>query len=272
MTGKIYSHFSTKWTFCGFLFLFELGSLICGAANSSDMLIIGRAVAGMGSSGLFNGAMTIIAAVSPMSKRPTLLGIMMGISQMGLVVGPLIGGSLTEYSSWRWCFYLNLPVGAVVAFVLIILHIPDHLTPLNSMSPRSLAINLDIPGFLLFAPAAVMFLLALENGSTQWGWSSSPVIGLFVGAGVAAIAFLFWEYRAGDKAMLPYSMIRKRIVWASAIVNVSTMGSVYLASYYTPIYFQSVRGVGPFDSGLYLLPVILSQLILAVSSGFIGTE
>ncbi|KAM0330765.1 hypothetical protein ACHAQA_003719 [Verticillium albo-atrum] len=234
------------------------------------MLIVGRAIAGMGSSGIFNGAMTIIAAVSPISKRPMLLGIMMGISQMGLVAGPLVGGSLTEYSSWRWCFYINLPVGGIVALVLIVLRIPDHLTPLDSMSPRSLAVNLDVPGFLLFAPAAVMFLLALENGSTEWGWSSAPVIGMFVASGVTAIAFFFWEYRAGDKAMLPYSMVRKRTVWSSAFVLMSTMGSVYLASYYTPIYFQSVRGVGPFDSGLYLLPVILSQLIMAVASGVLA--
>ena len=94
---------NAKWTFLAFFSIFELGSLLCGAAQSSKMLIIGRAVAGMGASGLNNGALTIVATTTPMEKRPALIGAMMGLSQMGLVLGPVIGGALTEYTTWRWC-------------------------------------------------------------------------------------------------------------------------------------------------------------------------
>ena len=103
LSGKLYTHFSSKYTFLTFLAVFELGSLLCGVSRSSDMLIVGRAVAGMGGSGLINGALTIIAASVPLKKRPALLGGLMSVAQLGTVLGPLIGGALTQYLTWRWC-------------------------------------------------------------------------------------------------------------------------------------------------------------------------
>lgn len=91
-----------QYTFLVFLFVFELGSLICGVAHSSEALIVGRAVAGMGSSGLMNGSMTILAGAAPIQKRPLYIGIMLGVSSLGIVMGPLIGGALTEHATWRW--------------------------------------------------------------------------------------------------------------------------------------------------------------------------
>jgi MFS family permease len=104
MTGKIYSRFDSKYTFMFFLGLFELGSLLSAVATSSKMFIVGRAVAGMGGSGLVNGALTIIACCIPMEKRALHMGIMMGTAQLGIMFGPLVGGALTEYASWR-CRY-----------------------------------------------------------------------------------------------------------------------------------------------------------------------
>jgi hypothetical protein len=108
LTGKIYTNFVIKWSFLAFFFIFELGSVICGAANSSTMLIVGRAVAGIGAAGLMNGGATIVTAAVPVHRRALLVGIIIGVAQMGVVCGPLVGGALTEYSTWRWCFYINV--------------------------------------------------------------------------------------------------------------------------------------------------------------------
>ncbi|KAK1974027.1 major facilitator superfamily transporter [Colletotrichum cereale] len=264
--GKLYTYLGSKQTFLAFLFLFELGSLLCAVATSSDMFIVGRAVAGMGTAGLYNGALTIIAATVPLQKRPLVIGIVIGFSNMGLVVGPLIGGAFTEYANWRWCFYINLPIGGVVAILLLLIHIPSKITtPLPLLQVPS---HLDLPGFVLFAPAAVMFLLALQFGGNDYSWDSSVVIGLFVGAGVMALLFLYWEHRLGDdEAMMPLDLFKNRIIWTSCVVGAMSMGVTMVSSYYLPLYFQSVKGATPFQGGVHFLPTILSQLVFAVVSG-----
>ncbi|KAK9310997.1 MFS multidrug transporter [Lipomyces starkeyi] len=270
LTGKVYTYFSSKWTFLAFFAAFELGSLLCGVATSSKMLIVGRAVAGIGSSGLQNGALVILATVAPLSKRAALMGFMMGFSQLGLVVGPLVGGALTEYTTWRWCFYINLPVGGLVAVALIIVRIPDQIVKIKSNSiSHTILKEMDLVGFALFAPAAIQFLLALQYGGNQYSWNSPTVIGLFCGAGGTFAVFLAWEYYKGKDAMIPFHMVRQRAVWSSCLVMLVLMSMTMCASYYLPIYFQAVRGVSPMTSGVYLLPSILSQMAFAVGSGIL---
>jgi len=244
LTGKFYTYFGSKYTFLKFLAVFELGSLLCGVANSSHMFIIGRAIAGLGSSGLVNGALTIIAACVPLVKRPMYLGIMMGVSQLGIVLGPLIGGVLTQYATWRWCFYVNLPLGAATAILLLAISIPDRTIKYESLR-RLLLEKMDILGFALFAPAAIQCLLALEWGGNGYAWDSATVIGLFCGAAGTFSVFLVWENRRGDEAMIPLSMVRQRIVWSSSLVMFFFFGSLLTLSYYLPIYFQAVKGVSP---------------------------
>ncbi|KAJ5280065.1 major facilitator superfamily domain-containing protein [Penicillium angulare] len=268
LTGRVYASLCTKWSFVGFFAVFELGSLICGVATSSKMLIVGRAVAGMGASGILNGALTIIAACAPIQKRPTIVGLVMGVSQVGLAAGPLIGGALTQYTTWRWCFYINLPVGGLVAIMLAFVDVPE-LFPKKSFTKaiRTLPGQLDLIGFTLFAPSAIQLLLALQYGGNEYSWHSSQVIGLFCGAGATFIVFILWEYRQGDKAMIPFFIIRKRIVWSSSLSYGLLMAQVFCASWYLPIYFQAVKGKSPLTSGVYLLPSILAHLLTAMSSG-----
>ncbi|KAF1362295.1 efflux pump protein [Lizonia empirigonia] len=271
LSGRVYTAYSTKWAYLFFFGLFELGCLLCGLANSSSMLIGGRAIAGMGSSGLLNGGMTIIAGAVPLEKRPMYTGIYLGISQVGIVCGPLLGGALTQYTTWRWCFYINLPVGAVTGVLLLFLKVPELTAkPRFTLSlVRKTIPELDLIGFVLFAPAAIMTLLALHYGGRDYAWSSSVVIGLFCGAGVTAIAFVVWERRMGDLAMIPASMVSQSIVYTSAINGAVLVAAILVAAQYLPIYFQGVRGYGPAMSGVNTLPAILSQLLMVILSGVI---
>ncbi|CAM1503053.1 Fc.00g078290.m01.CDS01 [Cosmosporella sp. VM-42] len=272
LSGKFYTYFKSKWMFMAFLFLFEVGSLICGVAQSSTMLIIGRAVAGLGSSGIQNGAFTMIAASVPLEKRPPLVGILMAGAQLGLVIGPLVGGALTEYTTWRWCFYINLPIGAVAALLIFLVHIPDKRVRTDHSAFKIVTSKLDLTGFALFAPCTVMFLLALQWGGVDYPWKSATVIGLFCGGGGLLVIFLWWEHRIGTRAMIPIPVIRKREVWTSCLTMLFLFVTVFVASYYFPIYFQSVKNASPFTSGVDMLPSILSQLAAAIASGFLASK
>lgn len=164
-----------------------------------------------------------------------------------------------------------MPIGGLVAILLVFVRIPDNAIKSDSGSVfRTIIEKFDIFGFMIFAPAAIQLLLALQYGGNQYAWNSATIIGLFCGAGGTFIVFLLWEARKGDDAMIPFSIMRQRIVWCSCIFGFFLMGTVLVASYYLPIYFQAVKGVSPTLSGVYLLPSILSQLMLAVLSGALG--
>jgi len=192
----------------------------------------------------------------------------------------------TEYVSWRWCkpistsdshidqankpgFWINLPFGGVIAIILLIIDIPDQVIkekwPISTMLTK-----LDLLGFGLFLPASVVFFLALTYGGDKYGWNSPTIIGLFIGAGFAFIIFLLWEWRVGDDAMFPFSMVAKRIVWTSCVTRMFYMGGINIVSYYLPIYFQTVKEVSPVQSGYYTLPVVLIQMVFAVASSGAG--
>lgn len=234
------------------------------------MFIGGRVVAGLGSAGLFNGAFTIISSAVPLNKSPLYTGILAGFSQLGLVAGPVIGGLLTEHVSWRWCFYINLPVGGAAAALLVYVSIPEgvakkavSLDMVNKVLPE-----LDLLGFVLFTPAAVMFLTALQLGSgNTYPWDSLTIIGLFGTSVAIALGFILWESRMGAFAMIPGSMLRKRIVWTSCVFGSALMCCGVLASNWLPTYFQAVKGEEPALSGYHILPSILSTLLFVVVTG-----
>lgn len=132
---------------------------------------------------------------------------------------------------------------------------------------RNAVTTLDLVGFVLFAPAAIQFFLALQYGGNQFAWNSSQVIGLFCGAGATFIVWLLWDYYQGDNAMVPFSMMRNRVVWASCICGSFFGATIFVTAYYLPIYFQSVRARMPFTSGVDVLPGILTQMAFAIIAG-----
>ncbi|KAF7553869.1 hypothetical protein G7Z17_g3328 [Cylindrodendrum hubeiense] len=263
--GRYYSHIGRSEVF---FVIFELGSVLCGAAQSSAMLIVGRTVAGIGASGLMNGSFTIISASVPLEKRHPLTGLLMGVTQLGVLLGPLIGGAFTTANIWRWCFYINIPLGALVAMPLLFMHIPEQVAKKSAgIVLRNLHHHLDLIGLALFAPAIVQLLLALQFGGNQFTWDSSQVIGLFCGAGVTFMIWVVWNYHQGDDALIPFPIIRRRTVWMSGVNYTFLMSTMFGASYFLPIYFQAVKGVSAIMSGVYLLATVLPQVFSAVLSG-----
>ncbi|KAI1775073.1 MFS general substrate transporter [Hypoxylon cercidicola] len=270
LTGKIFNCFRLKWSFIVFFFFFEVGSALCGAAQTSDMLIVGRAIAGAGASGLLSGSILIVSSCVPLERRPPLIGIVQGVAQLGTVIAPLIGGAFTTGYTWRWSFYINLPIGAVVAVPILFLHIPEQIPKQPAMKIVSkLHHHLDLLGFALLAPAIIQLLLALQYGGNQFAWNSSQVIGLFVGSGATFIVWGAWNYYRGDNALLPFSVMKRQVVWASALNYSFQMESLLGSTYWLPIYFQAVKGVSAILSGVYLLPTVLAQLLFTVLGGYL---
>ncbi|WQF78496.1 Putative major facilitator superfamily, MFS transporter superfamily [Colletotrichum destructivum] len=293
LTGKLFTYFSNKVrvlpnhharggeanqmkrTYIIFLILFEVGSLICGLAKSSPMFIAGRAIAGAGGAGLFNGSMIIVYAMVEAQKRPVMMGIMIGISQIGLIAGPLIGGALTQYSTWRWCFFINLPIGGFACILLALVYIPEQMPKPKVaavLTDRNIVQKFDVVSSAILIGSVVQLLLALHYGGGEYPWNSATVIGLFSGFAVATILFVVWEYRAGENATIPLKMLTNRVVASASMVNIFLFGVTYIATYSIPIFFQSILGDSPMESGIHMLPSMFSSIFFTVISGMMVTR
>ena len=156
--------------------------------------------------------------------------------------------------------------------VLLFARIPEGTPKLPPLQVLGAAIkSLDLPGFLLVAPAAVMFLLGLQYGGTLHAWDSSVVVGLLVGGGVTFIVFLVWEYFQGDAAMVPMAMLKRKVIWSAAATLFFLLGAILSAEYYLAIYFQTVKGNSPLMSGVHILPTTVSLLTFTMVSGIMST-
>lgn len=155
--------------------------------------------------------------------------------------------------------------------MLVFVHIPDRRQKTTSESTIYSTLKvLDLIGFALFAPTMIMFLLALEWGGAKYPWGSPMIIGLFCGATGSLLLFLAWEYKRGDTAMIPLGMIKQKIVASACITTFFSMGSMMVTTFYLAIYFQAVKGKTPTLGGVYILPGIVSQMVVAVVSGILG--
>jgi MFS family permease len=200
--GKFFKYFPLKTYFIAAMAIFEAGSLICAVAKAPTTLIVGRAIAGFGGAGIATGAFTIIGFAAEPRKRPMLIGITGATYGIAAVLGPLLGGVFAEKVSWRWCFYVNLPIGGLAAaMVLIFFRTPAGVKPAQA-SWREKLLQMDLVGVTLVIGLIVSYLLAMEYGGQSRAWNSSVVVGLLVGSFALFVTCVFWETYLGERAML----------------------------------------------------------------------
>ncbi|KAI1143044.1 putative MFS transporter [Hypoxylon sp. FL0543] len=265
LAGKIAAVFPLRWVYQCHFFIFLVGSLICGCASTSSMFIAGRAIAGVGASGVASGGLTIVITISDTKKKPLNMGIASACFILGLILAPVVGGALTERATWRWCFWINLPAGTVTLLAMFFFFHPPPVQQIESVTQRLR--SLDLVGCIMFIPGIFMVLLALQWGGAKESWNSATIIGLFVGSGVLLLIFTAWEIRKGDDAMIPGRVVGRRTVALSTLFAFCYMGCLSVATYYLPEWFQAVQGVSPLESGIRILPSVISQVLGTMISG-----
>jgi EmrB/QacA subfamily drug resistance transporter len=255
--GKLCDVHGAKPVYLGAVSVFLVGSALCGLAGDMTQLIVFRAVQGLGGGGLMGVTMVVFAHLNPAEKRASAGGLGGLMAGLGMVVGPLIGGLLTEHLSWRWIFYVNLPLGLLVLYTgVTALHLADG----------GLRHRIDYLGAALVAAGAVALLLVTEWGGREHPWGS-PVILTLAAAGVALFAAFFWRQATAAEPILPLPLLRDptlRIALPLQLLSgLGMTGSIV----YAVIYLQVARGVPAADSGLYLLPMAVGMSVSGLVSG-----
>jgi MFS family permease len=269
--GKIYKLYPTKAIVLASTIVFEVGSAICGAAPTSTALIIGRAVAGLGSAGIFAGGLVVMRDIVPLHKRPLYQGLFGAAFGVAGVAAPLLGGAFTSRLTWRWCFYINLPLGAfTILVVALFLKLPKHKNP--GLSLKQQFAQLDPLGTLCFIPGTICLLLALQWGGTTYPWNDGRIVALFVLSGVLIIGFITLQItQKEENTTIPPSIIMQRSIAGAVWFIFCTASSMMLFVYYLPLWFQAIQGVDPVNSGVRTLALLLSLTTGSILSGIVTT-
>ncbi|KAK3488911.1 major facilitator superfamily-domain-containing protein [Neurospora hispaniola] len=269
--GRIFMLYSVKWSYLTAMILFELGSLLCGLAPNSATLIVGRAIAGFGSAGILIGSFIIVTMAVPLQKRPvftSVVGLMFGV---GASVGPLLGGVFTDLVTWRWCFYINLPLGGVTIICLILFFKP-HQSNRDAGTFLDKFKDLDIVGNILILGAFIMLFLALEHTTRGFSWNHPLIIWLLAGCGITAIIFMVWQWAKGDAALIPPRIIKQRTVAASCGTAFMIYAILINMTFFLPIWFQAVKNDTAMRSGVHMVPFFVTQSAFSLIAGGIVSK
>lgn len=256
--GKLGDLFGRKKVFLAAIVVFLLGSVLCGIAQDMGQLVAFRAIQGLGGGGLFIGAQAVIADLVPPRERGRYMGLIGAAFGLASVSGPLLGGLLTDWASWRWVFYVNVPLGlASLAFVQVFLHLPA----VERRRPR-----LDYLGTLLLAGTSTAVVLLTSWAGTAHRWSSPTILALAAASLVLGALFLLVERRA-EEPIIPLHLFRIRnfVVPTAAAVCVGVL--MFATISYLPTFLQMVNGASATVSGLMMIPITVGMLFGTIGTG-----
>ena len=260
--GKLGDMYGRKKFFIAAIIIFLVGSALSGLSQSMAELIAFRAIQGLGAGGLMVGAMATLGDIVAPRERGRYMSYMMVVMMLATIGGPLLGGFITTSFSWRWIFYINIPLGgAALVYLLVTLHVPAH----------RVSHKVDYLGGSLLAVAATALILLATWGGTQYAWGSPQIIGLALLTVAAGVAFYVTEMRAAEP-MMPLHVYRNRNFSLSMGMTFLTGLAMFGAMTFLPLFQQTVQGESPTVSGLALTPMMLGVTVTSIVAGQVTTK